>query len=244
MVPSRAQILTRTRFGSSTPFPTTPATLATARGSPVAKLSVTTGSTSPWALMMAVVRASTMASRWPMRWLATSVVSPTTATATSPSSANWPTWRTTVHRLDALVTVVAGWASTGPGAVAWPRDRRHRMPRMLRRGARVPGSGRLGSAGQRQVHQEQPTRGWQGQQLSGGDASFLYFETPNAPGHIFTCSIYDPSTAPGGRVTFKQILDHYRSRLHVSRTFRQKLVQVPMGLDHPYWIEAPAFDLE
>jgi WS/DGAT/MGAT family acyltransferase len=82
------------------------------------------------------------------------------------------------------------------------------------------------------------------QQLSGVDASFIYFETPNAPGHIFSLLIYDPSTAPGGKVTFKGILDHYRRRLHVARAFRQKLVQVPFGLDHPYWVEDSGFDLE
>jgi WS/DGAT/MGAT family acyltransferase len=82
------------------------------------------------------------------------------------------------------------------------------------------------------------------QQLSGVDASFIYFETPNAPGHIFSCSIYDPSTAPGGAVTFKGILEHYERRLHVSPTFRQKLVQVPMGMDHPYWVDDANFDLE
>jgi WS/DGAT/MGAT family acyltransferase len=82
------------------------------------------------------------------------------------------------------------------------------------------------------------------QQLTGADASFLYFETANAPGHVFSVWIYDQSTAPGGRVTFKGILEHVRQRLHVSRTFRQRLVQVPLGLDHPYWIEDPDFDLE
>ncbi len=82
------------------------------------------------------------------------------------------------------------------------------------------------------------------QQLSGMDASFLYFEVPNAPGHVFSLYIYDQSSAPGGTVTFKGILDHVSKRLHVSRTFRQRLVQVPLGLDHPYWIEDPDFDLE
>jgi WS/DGAT/MGAT family acyltransferase len=76
------------------------------------------------------------------------------------------------------------------------------------------------------------------------DASFVYFETPNAPGHIFSVWIYDQSSAPAGRVTFKGILEHVRSRLHVSRTFRERLVQVPLGLDHPYWIDDPDFDLE
>jgi WS/DGAT/MGAT family acyltransferase len=56
--------------------------------------------------------------------------------------------------------------------------------------------------------------------------------------------IYDPSTAPGGRVTFKGILDHIDKRLHEARVFRQRLVRVPFDLDHPYWIEDPDFDLE
>ena len=57
-------------------------------------------------------------------------------------------------------------------------------------------------------------------------------------------SIYDPSTAPGGRVTFKGILAALEARLHLSAVFRQKLVRVPMDMDHPYWIEDAAFDLE
>src|SRR4051794_4323134 len=82
------------------------------------------------------------------------------------------------------------------------------------------------------------------QQLSGLDASFVYFETPNAPMHVAALTIYDPSTAPGGNVTFKGILDDIDGRLHLSRVFRQKMVQVPMGLDHPYWVEDSNFDLE
>ena len=81
-------------------------------------------------------------------------------------------------------------------------------------------------------------------QLTGADASFIYFDTPKMPGHVFSMWLYDPSTAPGGRVTFKGILDHYRQRLHVSDVFRQKLVHVPMGLDHPYWVNDADFDLE
>ena len=34
------------------------------------------------------------------------------------------------------------------------------------------------------------------QQLNGLDASFLYLETPNAPMHVSSLVIYDPSTAP------------------------------------------------
>jgi len=82
------------------------------------------------------------------------------------------------------------------------------------------------------------------QQLSGMDASFLYFETRSAPTHIGSFAIYDQSTASGGRVTFKGILANVERRLHLARCFRQKLVQVPLDLDHPYWIEDPAFDIE
>jgi WS/DGAT/MGAT family acyltransferase len=82
------------------------------------------------------------------------------------------------------------------------------------------------------------------QQLSGADASFLYFETGNAPTHVGSFAIYDQSTAPSGKVTFKGILANVERRLHLARCFRQKLVRVPMDLDHPYWIEDPEFDLE
>ena len=82
------------------------------------------------------------------------------------------------------------------------------------------------------------------QQLSGLDASFLYFETSNAPTHIGSFAIYDQSSAPGGRVTFKGILANVERRLHLARCFRQKLVHAPFDLDHPYWIEDPDFDIE
>jgi len=82
------------------------------------------------------------------------------------------------------------------------------------------------------------------QQLSGLDASFLYMETGTTPMHIGSLSIYDQSTAPGGHVTFKEILQFFRDRLHKARAFRQRVVRVPLSLDHPYWLEDPDFDLE
>ena len=81
-------------------------------------------------------------------------------------------------------------------------------------------------------------------QLSGHDASFLYLETPNAPMSGGGLNIYDPSTAPGGKVTFKGILRHFESRLDLAKSFREKLAYVPFGLDHPWWVEDKDFDLE
>lgn len=81
-------------------------------------------------------------------------------------------------------------------------------------------------------------------QLQGMDASFVALEQRNAPMHIGSILIYDPSTAPGGFVRFKDILKFFESRMHLSQTMRQRLVKVPLNLDYPYWIEDPDFDLE
>lgn len=43
---------------------------------------------------------------------------------------------------------------------------------------------------------------------------------------------------------YETFLNHIQSRLHIARIFRQRLVEVPMGMGHPFWIEDPDFDLE
>ena len=82
------------------------------------------------------------------------------------------------------------------------------------------------------------------QQLSGQDASFLYFETPTTPMHIGSIMIYDQSTTGKDRQGFKDILRAIESRLHKARSFREKVVHVPFNLDHPWWVEDKHFDLE
>jgi len=82
------------------------------------------------------------------------------------------------------------------------------------------------------------------ERVVGEDAVFLLRETAAAPQHLSTLQIYDQSSAPGGKVGFKQILRHVESRLHLFPRSRQKLVHVPLGLDLPYWIEDGEFDLE
>jgi WS/DGAT/MGAT family acyltransferase len=81
-------------------------------------------------------------------------------------------------------------------------------------------------------------------QLTGLDASFVYLDQSNSPMHIGSVAIYDPSTSPNGFVRFKEILQFIEDRLHLAETFRQKLVRVPFGMDHPYWIEDKDFDIE
>jgi len=82
------------------------------------------------------------------------------------------------------------------------------------------------------------------QQLTGLDASFLYLETPNAPMHISGLAIYDPSTAPGGSVRFKQIIENTTRRIQRLPVMSKRLANVPLGLDHPWWVSDGNFDPE
>lgn len=81
-------------------------------------------------------------------------------------------------------------------------------------------------------------------QLQGMDASFVALETRTSPMHIGSLLIYNPETAPGGFVRYKDILRFFESRMQLSKTMRQKLVRVPFDLDYPYWVEDKDFDLE
>lgn len=82
------------------------------------------------------------------------------------------------------------------------------------------------------------------EQLQGMDASFVAFDRPHAPMHIGSVVIYNPETAPGGFVRFKDILSFIEGRMALSKTMRQRLVTVPFSIDYPYWVEDPNFDLE
>jgi WS/DGAT/MGAT family acyltransferase len=72
----------------------------------------------------------------------------------------------------------------------------------------------------------------------------LRAETSATPLQIQMLLIYDPSTAPGGNVTFKGILEELEARLHLADVFRRRLTALPGGLDRPYWVDDPNFDLE
>jgi len=82
------------------------------------------------------------------------------------------------------------------------------------------------------------------QQLSPQDAQFLYLETGNNLTHVMGVNIYDPSTAPGGKVRFKDIIAHVQGRLECSPVFRRRLMRLPYDFDHPYWVEDRYFDIE
>src|SRR3954452_23273137 len=81
-------------------------------------------------------------------------------------------------------------------------------------------------------------------QLTSLDAQFLAVESGRTFGHVGSLCVYDPSTAPGGQVTIKDLCHMVGERLHLLPPFRWRLVNVPFGLDLPYWIEDPDFDLD
>jgi len=82
------------------------------------------------------------------------------------------------------------------------------------------------------------------QQLSAQDAQFLYMESDDNLIHVTAVYVYDPSTAPEGKVRFKDIIQHVESRLDASPIFTRRLVHVPFDLDYPYWAEDENFDIE
>jgi diacylglycerol O-acyltransferase len=80
-------------------------------------------------------------------------------------------------------------------------------------------------------------------QLSGLDTMFLNLETNAVPMHVGGLTILDPATAPKD-FGFGAVRHLIESRLHLLPMFRRRLVESPLNLDLPYWIEDPEFDIE
>ena len=80
-------------------------------------------------------------------------------------------------------------------------------------------------------------------QLTGLDATFLHMETGSQFGHVSGLSIFerpeDPSYEP-----FRAWRHSIQERLHLLEPLRRRAVEVPFGIDHPFWIEDPDFDLD
>src|SRR5690349_21932792 len=91
-----------------------------------------------------------------------------------------------------------------------------------------------------------PRLGIQGdvmEQLSGLDAAFLAMESSTVHGHIGSVTLLEP-TAGTEELTLSRLTALLQSRLHRMPPFRRRLVSVPLGLDQPYWIDDPEFDIE
>ncbi|WP_432872641.1 WS/DGAT/MGAT family O-acyltransferase [Microbispora rosea] len=82
------------------------------------------------------------------------------------------------------------------------------------------------------------------QQVSAFDAQFLNFETATNLAHIAALTILDPSGRPGGALTREDLIALLKRRLHLAPPLRRRLVEVPLGLDHPYWAEDREVDFD
>ena len=81
------------------------------------------------------------------------------------------------------------------------------------------------------------------QQLTGLDASFLALETATTTGHVGGLCLLDPSGA-AKPLNLARLTEVLAERLPLVPVLRRKLLQVPLGLDQPYWIDDAAFDIE
>ncbi|MGA9395083.1 MAG: wax ester/triacylglycerol synthase family O-acyltransferase [Azonexus sp.] len=80
--------------------------------------------------------------------------------------------------------------------------------------------------------------------LSGIDSLFLTMEHGNQIMQVAALGIYDPSTAPGGELRFKSVLNFFDTRMKQIKVFRRRLVEAPWGLDRPHWVDDDDVDIE
>lgn len=80
------------------------------------------------------------------------------------------------------------------------------------------------------------------QQLSGLDAAFVHQDSARTPMHICGVLIYDCGDNGQAAITLDQLQHLVDSRLSNYPLFRRKLHRVAMGMDTPYWVNAPDTD--
>jgi WS/DGAT/MGAT family acyltransferase len=78
--------------------------------------------------------------------------------------------------------------------------------------------------------------------LSPLDAAFLSIESEQAPMHVGWAALFEPP-ADGPSPSFEAIRAHIESRLHRAPRYRQRIEQVPLGLDDPVWVDDARFDI-
>ncbi|MGZ4669580.1 MAG: WS/DGAT/MGAT family O-acyltransferase [Blastococcus sp.] len=80
------------------------------------------------------------------------------------------------------------------------------------------------------------------EQLSGVDTSFLSMETPTIYGHVGDVAVFaDPEDGPP--LTLAVLRRHVEQCAVGLPVMCRRLVEVPFGLDRPYWIIDPHFDV-
>jgi len=84
--------------------------------------------------------------------------------------------------------------------------------------------------------------------VSNLDAAMLYAETPEMPMHTMGVLILEteglPPTTSGELSQFEITRRVFSERIHLIPPFRRRIVQGPLKIGDPHWIEDPAFDLD
>lgn len=81
------------------------------------------------------------------------------------------------------------------------------------------------------------------QRLSGLDASFLYFETRSQLLHVSGLIVLDVSEMEGG-YSFDVLRAELARRITGMPTFRRRLHDSVLNVDHPVWVEDEEFDID
>ena len=80
------------------------------------------------------------------------------------------------------------------------------------------------------------------QRMTGIDPMFIYSDTPETPMEIAYACVFDPATLDGD-YSFERVTRVLETRIPNLDPFRRRLMAVPLGLDHPRWVDDPDFDL-
>jgi diacylglycerol O-acyltransferase len=82
------------------------------------------------------------------------------------------------------------------------------------------------------------------QRMSGLDAAFLAMETPTMHMHMSAVLVFEPERPDAGAIRFDEMRDLVLQRLHLVPALRRRAVRIPFGLNHPVWVDDPAFDVD
>ena len=80
------------------------------------------------------------------------------------------------------------------------------------------------------------------QQVTGLDASFLVMDGPNQQAQLAALTIVDVRGRAGA--LYDDLITIVAERQHLLPLLHRRLVEVPLGLDDPYWVQDSDFDLE
>jgi WS/DGAT/MGAT family acyltransferase len=81
------------------------------------------------------------------------------------------------------------------------------------------------------------------ERMGGADALMLYLDRAEAYNHTIKLQIIDPAADPVGW-SWGRFKAAWASRVGLVPRLRQRYLRVPLGLNHPVWVEDPAFDLD